>query len=196
MMRFPLAVTAINGKRTFMSAHVQLILGGARSGKSRFALNQGDENRFEPRIFLATASPGDEEMRQRIQRHRSERKSDWQTLEEPYQLVEALGGSAIHGKGLVVVDCATLWISNLLCGMGGKIKSIAEIENEFEKFVQIIPQLSGNLRVISNEVGLGIVPDNLLSRQFRDLQGTFNQSAASIANQVILLTAGIPQKIK
>jgi adenosylcobinamide kinase / adenosylcobinamide-phosphate guanylyltransferase len=179
-----------------MSATLQLILGGARSGKSRFALNQGNESRFEPRIFLATASPGDKEMGQRIQRHQSERGSDWQTVEEPYQLVEALGRSAIHEKGLVVVDCATLWISNLLCGMGGKTKSMAEIENEFEKLFQKLPLLNGNIRFISNEVGLGIVPDNLLSRQFRDLQGTFNQSVASIANQVILLTAGIAQKIK
>ncbi len=179
-----------------MSASLQLILGGAKSGKSRFALSQGNENLFEPRIFLATASPGDEEMRQRIHRHQSERGSDWQTLEESYQLLEALSRSAIHEKGLVVVDCATLWISNLLCGMGGKVKSVTEIENEFEKLFQILPLLKGSIRFISNEVGLGIVPDNLLSRQFRDLQGIFNQSVASIANQVILLTAGIPQKIK
>jgi adenosylcobinamide kinase/adenosylcobinamide-phosphate guanylyltransferase len=179
-----------------MSASLQLILGGARSGKSRYALAQGDESRFEPRLFLATASPEDEEMRQRILRHRLQRGSQWQTLEEPYHLVEALGRSAIHEKGLVIVDCATLWISNLLCGIGGKAKSVEEIEKEFEKLVQIISSLSGNVRVVSNEVGLGIVPDNLLSRQFRDLQGTFNQSVASLANQVILLTAGIPQKIK
>ncbi|HTC20298.1 MAG TPA: bifunctional adenosylcobinamide kinase/adenosylcobinamide-phosphate guanylyltransferase [bacterium] len=179
-----------------MSAFLQLILGGARSGKSRFALTQGGETGFEPRLFLATASPGDEEMRQRIDRHRSQRGSEWQTLEEPYHLVEALGRSAVHPKGLVIVDCATLWISNLLCGMGGKAKSAVEIEKEFEKLVQIFPLLSGNIRIVSNEVGLGVVPDNLLSRQFRDLQGTFNQSVASIANQVILLTAGIPQKIK
>jgi adenosylcobinamide kinase/adenosylcobinamide-phosphate guanylyltransferase len=179
-----------------MSATLQLILGGARSGKSRFALAQGDENGFEPRLFLATASAGDEEMRQRILRHRSQRGSEWQTLEEPYLLVEALSRSAIHEKGLVIVDCATFWISNLLCGMGGKTKSTEEIEKEFEKLVQIFPRLKGNIRVVSNEVGLGIVPDNLLSRQFRDLQGTFNQSVASVANQVILLTAGIPQKIK
>ncbi len=196
MMRFPLAMTAINGKRTIMSASLQLILGGARSGKSHFALSQGNENLFEPRIFLATATPEDKEMRLRIQRHQSERGSDWQTLEEPYQLLEALGRAAIHEKGLVVVDCATLWISNMLCGMGGKAKPVSEIENEFERLFQKLPLLKGNLRFISNEVGLGIVPDNLLSRQFRDLQGRFNQSIASIANQVILLTAGISQKIK
>lgn len=179
-----------------MSPNLQLILGGARSGKSHFALTQGNEGLFEPRIFLATALPGDEEMRMRINRHQTERGSEWQTLEEPYHLVDALGRSATQEKGLIIVDCATLWISNLLCGMGGKEKTIQEIESEFERLVQSLSQLRGNIRIISNEVGLGIVPDNLLSRQFRDLQGIFNQSVATIANQVILLTAGIPQKIK
>jgi adenosylcobinamide kinase/adenosylcobinamide-phosphate guanylyltransferase len=179
-----------------MNPSLQLILGGARSGKSRYALNQGDEGSFEPRLFLATASPGDGEMQNRIHRHREERGPLWRTLEEPYHLAEALRSSAAHDRGLVIVDCATLWISNLLCGIGGKALPPSKIESEFKKFTGVFSQIKGNLRIISNEVGLGIVPDNLLSRQFRDLQGIFNQSVASIASQVILLTAGIPQKIK
>ena len=179
-----------------MNPNIQLILGGARSGKSRFALNQGDEEGLEPWVFIATASPGDGEMLERIGRHRAERPEKWRTLEEPYRLVEALAGSAVHGKGLVIVDCSTLWLSNLLCGIGGKALSVPDIEIEISKLGQNLPRLSGNIRIISNEVGLGIVPDHLLGRQFRDLQGFLNQSVASIANQVILLTAGIPQKIK
>lgn len=179
-----------------MALSLQLILGGARSGKSRFALGQGDEGNFDPRTFLATAAAGDAEMRERIERHRKERDKTWRTLEEPYHLADALGRAANHPKGLVVMDCATLWISNLLCGMGGKPLAPAEVEGEFGKFFAQVPALQGALRIVSNEVGLGVVPDNPLGRQFRDLQGFFNQKTASIANQVILLTAGIPQKIK
>jgi adenosylcobinamide kinase/adenosylcobinamide-phosphate guanylyltransferase len=179
-----------------MSPHLQLILGGARSGKSRYALNQGDESTYERRIFLATAFAGDEEMKKRIERHQAERGHQWTTLEESYHLVACLEKSGAGASSLLVIDCATLWISNLLCGMGGKALTISEIEKEFEKFFRILPQRKEKIRVVSNEVGLGLVPDNALGRQFRDLQGEFNQTFAAIANQVILMTAGIPQKIK
>jgi adenosylcobinamide kinase / adenosylcobinamide-phosphate guanylyltransferase len=179
-----------------MAPHLQLILGGARSGKSRYALNQGNEASFDPKIFLATASPGDEEMKSRIEQHRSTRSAEWKTLEAPYDLINALENSAAHEKGLVVVDCLTLWISNLLCGMGGKAQSMTEIKNEFKKLESLLRQLKGNIRFVSNEVGLGIVPDNPLGRNFRDLQGELNQSLATLATQVILMTAGLPQKLK
>jgi adenosylcobinamide kinase/adenosylcobinamide-phosphate guanylyltransferase len=179
-----------------MSPPLQFILGGARSGKSRYALNQGDELTYERRIFLATAFAGDEEMKSRIKRHQAERGDQWTTLEEPYHLVGALEKSSSGENNLLVVDCATLWISNLLCGMGGKELSISEIEKEFEKLIKILPRQKGRIRIVSNEVGLGLVPDNSLGRQFRDLQGQFNQSLAALANQVILMTAGLPQKIK
>src|SRR5579859_369268 len=164
-------------------AHLQLLLGGARSGKSRYALHQGNENTFDPLTFLATASIGDEEMKQRVERHRAERHVEWKTVEAPYHLAEALREIAIHEKGLTIVDCTTLWISNLLCGMGGKILTVAEIENEIEKLIQILPQLKGTIRFVSNEVGFGLVPDNPLGRNFRDLQGELNQRLASLANQ-------------
>src|SRR5277367_5830091 len=108
-----------------MAPHIQLILGGARSGKSRFALDQGDEPFFGPLLFLATASAGDDEMKQRIEHHRMGRDKKWQTIEEPYHLVETLRREAVHDKGLLVLDCTTLWISNLLCGMGGKPLSLS-----------------------------------------------------------------------
>jgi adenosylcobinamide kinase / adenosylcobinamide-phosphate guanylyltransferase len=179
-----------------MNTHIQLILGGARSGKSHYALNQGNEGSFEPKIFLATASAQDEEMAQRIKSHKGERGSQWRTVEEPYDLARALETCAQSSKGLVVVDCATLWISNLLCGVGGKALTVPEIESLFEEFFQAFPRLNGNLRLVSNEVGMGIVPENPLGRQFRDLQGRFNRKAASLADQVILLVAGLPQKMK
>lgn len=176
--------------------HLQLILGGARSGKSHYALNQGNEASLEPKIFLATASAQDAEMAQRIQRHQEERGPQWRTVEEPYEVLQALKENASLPAGLVVLDCATLWISNLLCGMGGKVLKPSEIELLFEKFMEALPDLKGNLRIVSNEVGLGIVPETTLGREFRDLQGRFNQRIASIADEVVLMVAGIPTQIK
>ena len=175
---------------------LQLILGGARSGKSRYALTQGDENSFKNRIFLATALAGDKEMKKRIARHKAERGSRWKTIEEPYHLAAALKKSRQGEKGLLIVDCATLWISNLLCGMGGKTLSTSGVQKEFKKVTTILARQNGSIRIVSNEVGLGLVPDNTLGRQFRDLQGEFNQSIAALASQVILMTAGLPQRIK
>lgn len=179
-----------------MAPHLQLILGGARSGKSRFALDQGNETSFSSLLFLATASAGDGEMKERIEHHRRARPPEWRTVEEPYLLSRALEREAVQEGGLVVVDCATLWISNLLCGMGGKNLTPAESESEIEIFIRNLPQLKGNIRIVSNEVGLSLVPDNPLGRDFRDLQGLFNQRVAALADQVYFMVAGIPQKIK
>jgi len=179
-----------------MTSNLQLILGGARSGKSSYAIAQGDEGNYQGLHFLATASPGDEEMKMRIKRHRTERDPRWKVVEEPYHLPSVLEKSPREGKNLIVVDCATLWISNLLCGMGGKALPPPGIEKEFEKFIKILKQHSGDIRIVSNEVGLGVVPDNALARQFQDLQGTLNKSLAVIATKVIFMTAGLPLKIK
>jgi adenosylcobinamide kinase/adenosylcobinamide-phosphate guanylyltransferase len=179
-----------------MAPHIQLILGGARSGKSRFALHQKNENSFKTYLFLATAHPGDSEMKQRIEWHRKERDPFWKTVEVPYDLVESLRKCANDERGIIVLDCSTLWISNLLCGFGGKTLSFEEAQKEIVRFQESLLKLKGTLRIVSNEVGLGIVPDNLLSRSFRDLQGQFNQSIALIANEVILMVAGIAQKLK
>jgi adenosylcobinamide kinase/adenosylcobinamide-phosphate guanylyltransferase len=179
-----------------MASSIQLILGGARSGKSSFALAQGNEKDFDPRVFLATASAGDEEMRDRIQRHRSQRDGSWTTVEEPYRLTETLIRTATQEKGLVVVDCVTLWISNLFCGMGGKALTVLEAETQVDLFFRSLSSLKGHLRIVSNEVGLGIVPEHPLGRQFRDLQGFFNQRMAKTSQEVFLITAGIAQKLK
>lgn len=179
-----------------MNPHFQLILGGARSGKSRYALHQENEDSFEPKVFLATATAHDGEMARRIERHRGERGSQWKTIEEPYEVLKVLETYSTSSQGLIVMDCATLWISNLLCGMGGKVLKAAEIENLFAKFFQELSGMKGHLRIVSNEVGLGIIPESALGREFRDLQGRFNQSAASVADEVILTVAGIPRKIK
>src|SRR5947207_1789201 len=147
-----------------MIPSLQLILGGARSGKSEYALSQGDEDTFASRIFLATATAGDEEMEGRIKSHQAERGGKWKTLEVPYHLPESLRKLGELPRDLLVIDCATLWISNLLCGMGGNPLSPAEIFPEFEKLFEQLGRIKGKVRLVSNEVGLGIVPENLLGR--------------------------------
>ncbi len=179
-----------------MNNNLQLILGGARSGKSRFSLVQGDEALFERRVFLATATAGDEEMKARIEKHRSDRGAEWETHEAPYHLTDALEKLRPTGKTLIVVDCATLWISNLLCGMGGASLSEAEAGRKIDDLIMVLSKTPGTVRIVSNEVGLSIVPDNVLGRQFRDLQGLLNQKLAAQAAQVFFLIAGIPQRIK
>src|SRR5690242_4566699 len=104
-----------------MTSSIQLILGGARSGKSRYALRNSGEFPFTQRIFIATAMPADLEMTERIAHHRKERAAGWKTVEEPYDLEGALRQNATDENSLVVIDCVTLWLSNLLCGMGGPI---------------------------------------------------------------------------
>lgn len=179
-----------------MNANLQLILGGARSGKSRFSLGQNNEARFERCIFLATATADDEEMKARIQKHQADRGAQWETHEAPYHLTEALENLRSTEKTLIVVDCVTLWLSNLLCGMGGAAIAEAEAEKRIEDLLTALTRTPGHIRIISNEVGLSIVPDNALGRQFRDLQGLLNQKLAAQAAQVFFLVAGIPQKIK
>jgi adenosylcobinamide kinase / adenosylcobinamide-phosphate guanylyltransferase len=179
-----------------MNSKLQLILGGARSGKSRYSLNQGKQASFEHLIFLATATAEDEEMRNRVRKHQTERGSDWKTIEEPYYLAKTLQQLDDSEKTLIVVDCATLWLSNLLCGVGGKALSSDEIENKFNDLFNLLARARSHIWIVSNEVGLAVVPDNTLGRQFRDLQGLLNQKLAFQADQVIFMIAGLAQKLK
>ena len=179
-----------------MNSKLQLILGGARSGKSRFSLDQGNEPSFERRIFLATATTNDEEMKIRVRKHQAERGPEWETIEEPYHLAEAFQKLNRSEKTLIVVDCATLWLSNLLCGMGGNSLSTDKIEKKFEGWLDVLSRSQSHTRIVSNEVGLSIVPDNVLGRQFRDLQGLLNQKLASQADEVFFMMAGLAQKLK
>jgi adenosylcobinamide kinase/adenosylcobinamide-phosphate guanylyltransferase len=179
-----------------VNTNLQLILGGARSGKSRFSLAQDGDSSFDRRVFLATATAADQEMKERIRKHQADRGPQWETLEAPYHLIEVLEKLKNEPKTLVVVDCATLWLSNLLCGMGGPALSLSEIEEQIARLTDTLSKIGSPTRSVSNEVGLSIVPDSVLGRQFRDLQGLLNQKLASQAGQVFFLVAGIPQKIK
>ncbi|TAJ98544.1 MAG: bifunctional adenosylcobinamide kinase/adenosylcobinamide-phosphate guanylyltransferase [Candidatus Manganitrophaceae bacterium] len=169
-----------------------LVLGGARSGKSRFALEQGEALGGE-KIFIATAKPTDEEMARRIERHRRERPEGWKTVEAPVRLAEAL--QSLEGKGdVVVIDCFTLWLSNLLTAFDEEEEKVL---GEIDRLMKVARSVSLSIIAVSNEVGMGIVPtDHFLSRLFRDLSGTLHQKWAAEADEVYWVMAGIAVPIK
>lgn len=163
-----------------------VVLGGARSGKSRYA-----ESLIAalppPWVYVATAQAGDAEMTERIAQHRARRRQDWQTVEAPHDLAGAL--SAVAGDVPVLVDCLTLWLSNrMLAG--------ADVDAEAAGLEAAIAGRRGAVVVVSNEVGSGIVPDNALARRFRDLHGHLNQRLAARAGRVVLMVAGLPLVVK
>lgn len=166
-----------------------LVTGGARSGKSRFAEQMA--GRFQRVVYLATAEALDEEMRQRIESHRRYRPRHWTTVEEPLSILPRLAQAA-ESTEAVLLDCITLWISNLL----GQERSDQHIEGEIERLAQWTERQPGRLILVSNEVGAGIVPPNPLSRRFRDLTGLANQRLAASASRVYWMVAGIPNRIK
>lgn len=171
--------------------HVTLILGGARSGKSRFALEEGSKL-GQSKIYIATARPFDPEMTLRIEQHRRERPADWTTIEEPERLSDAL--RSVEGRAdVAIIDCLTLWLSNLLIKMQGDEQSIRD---EIDRFVEVAGRVDLHVVAVSNEVGLGIVPSDPLSRLFRDLAGLLHQRLARAAQQVYWMTAGIAVNIK
>jgi adenosylcobinamide kinase/adenosylcobinamide-phosphate guanylyltransferase len=164
---------------------ITLILGGARSGKSRFA-EELIESAAQPALFLATAQPLDAEMRARIAAHRARRGAHWTTTEEPLELVNILLGETARP---VLVDCLTLWLSNL---MGAE----RDIGFEIERLLAVLPQARMPVVIVANEVGLGIVPDNAMARDFRDHAGRLNQGIARAAQRVVFMAAGLPLALK
>ncbi len=173
-------------------AAITLILGGARSGKSRHAQQLAEQSWCRP-IFLASAECCDDEMRTRIARHQSDRGPAWQTLEEPRNVAEVFSAPHPEGDG-ILWDCATVWLGNLLHYEGAD--NPEAIEERMRKVCEALSASSLPLIVVSNEVGQGIVPSTPLGRRFRDLAGRFNQHLAQAAHRVLLITAGLPQVLK
>jgi len=159
-----------------------LVLGGARSGKSRYAEALIGTR---PALYLATGEAGDAEMSERIRQHRERRGTNWTTREAPLALVEALRAA----DRPVLVDCLTLWLSNLLT-------ADRDVEAETRLLVEALPSLRLPVIFVSNEVGLGIVPDNKLARDFRDHAGLLHQAIAAIATRVVFVAAGLPLTLK
>ena len=170
---------------------VLMVLGGAKSGKSRYALdlcNLLGENR----IFIATAQALDDEMCQRIERHKAERGNSWKTVEESLNIVEVIQNYD-NECSVILLDCITLWISNLLMKYQEDDRCI---KDEVEKLVGCLKKISGRVVLVSNDVGMGIVPDNPLSRRYRDLLGLTNQRIAWASDMVVMLVAGLPLILK
>jgi adenosylcobinamide kinase/adenosylcobinamide-phosphate guanylyltransferase len=163
---------------------IVLVAGGARSGKSRFALAYGRKLGAR-RLFVATAEAGDAEMAERVKRHREERGPDFATREEPLYLPALLGEQ--HDADVVVVDCLTLWLCNLLM----RDRSDADVEAEVEKLLAAIARRRHHAILVSNEVGLGIVPESALGRRFRDIAGRAHQRIAAQADEVYFATMGL-----
>ena len=168
---------------------VTLILGGARSGKSRRA-EAVAETLGLPVIYLATAPriESDSEWSERIEHHQEHRSSEWETIEEELLLVDVMREKAAEGTTLFV-DCLTLWLSNLL--FHGK-----DMDQEVGKLCALLPELPGHVILVSNEVGMGLVPENPEGRAFRDAQGRLNQAVAAVVENVEFVAAGLPMRLK
>lgn len=164
---------------------ITFITGGARSGKSSFALREASLVKGK-KAYLATAQALDAEMKERIERHRKERGPDWDTFEEPTDVAQALLGREYD---VVIIDCLTIWLSNLM--LSGN-----DMEKETEALIKALREVDAHVFVVSNEVGMGIVPDNELARRFRDLAGSLNQKVADVADEAYMVVSGLPVRIK
>jgi adenosylcobinamide kinase/adenosylcobinamide-phosphate guanylyltransferase len=168
---------------------IELILGGARSGKSALAERLAQASGLDG-VYIATATPGDGEMAERIRHHRARRDSRWHTVEEPVALAQTLAREAAPQR-VLLVDCLTLWLTNLLVSEDPSL-----FEREREALLQGVRELPGRLLLVSNEVGQGVVPANALARRFVDEAGWLHQALARCADRVLFVTAGIPQVLK
>ena len=166
-----------------------LVLGGARSGKSSWALRYAEE-KYESYLFLATAEVLDEEMAERIRLHKESRGPAWKLIEEPLKISDVL--HAGHNQaGVVLIDCMTVWLSNILLKKGKEAVSLFE-----NRLLEALSRRQQAVIMVSNEVGTGIVPEHPLGREFRDLAGILNQKLAAMADKVVMTVAGIPVYIK
>ena len=166
------------------------VTGGCRSGKSSFALDYANKH-FKSKIFLATAPALDDEMKKRIKAHQEARGPEWAAIEEQTEIAKAVVSVEINYE-VILLDCMTLWLSNLI--MAGEPEN--QIFSRTEAFIEAIQRIPQSVIIVSNEVGYGIVPVNDIARQFRDIMGTVNQRLAACADVVVWTIAGLPQIIK
>jgi len=177
-------------------AKIILVTGGARSGKSNYA-QQRAENLGQNRVYIATCPVIDAEMDERVAKHKRQREGkNWQTVEEETELGSAIEKNIHHD--VILVDCLTLWINNLLYAAQKQKKVISEPEIEVlcSKIIEISKQHPGNIFFVTNEIGSGIVPDNEAARCYRDLVGRCNQCIAGGADEVVFVSCGIPLTLK
>ena len=174
-------------------SNVHLILGGARSGKSAFAEALATESGL-PVTYIATAQVYDAEFGQRVQHHKVRRPAHWKTIEQSFNLGETLQTHANEGE-CVIVDCLTLWLAQCICPDCERPGNL-DWQKERNTFLAALPTLPGTVLLVSNEVGMGIVPLGEINRQFQDEQGRLNQAVAQLANKVSFIAAGLPLTLK
>ena len=172
-------------------SQVILVIGGCRSGKSVFALNTAEKIAPDNRIFIATGLQLDQEMKVRVLRHQAERGPEWATIEAPIQLPAAIIKYAETGR-VLLVDCITMWLSNLILDQ----ETAPNINGFIEDVKASLKKPACPVILVTNEVGTGIVPENRLAREYRDLVGSVNQQLAELADQVVMVIAGIAVWIK
>jgi adenosylcobinamide kinase / adenosylcobinamide-phosphate guanylyltransferase len=175
-----------------MKHKITLILGGARSGKSAYAERLATSG--IPVTYIATAQVYDDEFKARVQHHKDRRPADWALVEEPHHLTQVLARRAAPNQCLIV-DCLTVWLAQWLCTDCNPPKN-SDWQLEREAFLTLLPTLAGTIILVSNEVGMGIVPLGEINRQFQDEQGRLNQAVAQIADSVSFIAAGLPLKLK
>ena len=175
--------------QTTNSNELVLVLGGARSGKSSWALRYVEE-RYQSFLFMATAEVHDQEMADRVRKHKASRGTNWGLIEEPLEISEALK-SRCGDVEAVLIDCLTIWLSNVMLNLRE-----SKIPAYQEKLLETLSAKRRTVTIVSNEVGSGIVPESALGREFRDHAGLLNQKVAALADKVILMVAGLPLYLK
>ncbi len=174
---------------------VILVSGGARSGKSAFALKLASESSYAEKLFIATAVVFDNEMSERVQKHKQERGSEWKTIESPYELPKTVEN--LPSKTVAVVDCLSVWLGNVWYKYGDDEDTLSLHIDYLHKSIQNWKtENSGEIILVTNEVGCGIIPPDAATRRYRDWAGRLNQHIGKIASEVFLCVCGIPMKIK
>lgn len=172
---------------------IHFILGGARSGKSRYA-EQYAKNNGNDVVYIATADAYDDEMKRRIKQHKNQRPAHWVTIEEPLHLGQILEQNDQSNR-VFLVDCLTLWLSNVLF-KGVETANEARFSKEKDQLMDVLTNLQADIILVSNEVGQGITPANAMSRRFVDEAGSLHQAISALSNQVTFVTAGLPLQLK
>lgn len=172
---------------------IELVLGGARSGKSRYAEQQAIASGLQV-IYIATAEAGDEEMRSRIAHHRNQRPQHWQTVEQPIHLAQAIQDYA-SPQHCILVDCLTLWLCNVLFDKRGELQT-DRYQQHSDALLATLAGCKQRVILVSNEIGSGVVAADAMTRRFVDEAGFLHQKIAQLSNQVVLVTAGLPQILK
>jgi len=175
-----------------LNTRLVLVTGGTRSGKSDFAVSIAESTGAWP-VYLATATAADPEMAARIEKHRRERGSSWTTIEEPLDLKKPLAGMT-RGENAVVIDCLTLWLTNILMKDEDEFELVVDIMSR--ELAKKVREMGGTVIVVTNEIGMGVVPADELTRRFRDVAGGVNRLFAQTADEVYFVVSGIPMKLK